>query len=196
MRRRGLEGFRIDWYGRLGLKGDGQPSAEYHEAMREAKAHGIADIVTFHGETSNVVDAYRSAHALVHPSVQEGFPNAVVEGMACGLPIVVSRVSDLPLVVNEARNGFVFDETDPIAIADAMQKMMALSPDVRAAMGERSRELAVRWFGLDRFVDEYEHCIGNWWRDGGHDSLGEPCSAMGAKARSALAAALRVLGRS
>jgi glycosyltransferase involved in cell wall biosynthesis len=156
LRRRGLEDFRIDWYGRLGLKGDGQPSAAYLEAMREARANGVADVVTFHGETPNVVDVYRSADALVHPSVQEGFPNAVVEGMACGLPIVVSRVSDLPLVVNEARNGFVFDETDPSAIADAMQKMMGLSPDARAAMGERSREIAVRWFGLGRFVDEYE----------------------------------------
>jgi glycosyltransferase involved in cell wall biosynthesis len=144
MRRGGLEGFRIDWCGRLGRKGDAQPSSEYHEATREAKAHGLTDIITFHGEASKVMDAYRSAHALVHPSVQEGFPNAVVEAMACGLPIVVTRVSDLPLVVSEALNGFVFDETDPIAIADAMQKMMALSPDIRAAMGERSRELAVR----------------------------------------------------
>ena len=156
LRRRGIESVRVDWYGRLGLKGDAEPSAEYHGAKREAKALGASESVIFHGETANVAEVYRSADALVHASVQEGFPNAVVEAMACGLPVVVSRVSDLPLVVQEARNGFVFDETDPVAIADAMQQMMETPAEERVAMGARSRELAVRWFGLERFVHEYE----------------------------------------
>jgi glycosyltransferase involved in cell wall biosynthesis len=80
-----------------------------------------------------------------------------VAGMACGLPIVVSRVSDLPLVVQEARNGFVFDERVVGAIADAMERMMATPESERRAMGTRSRTLAVAWFGLERFIDDFEH---------------------------------------
>ena len=101
-------------------------------------------------------DAYQSADAIVHVSLQEGIPNAVVEAMACGLPVVVSRVSDLPLIVSTARNGFVCDERSPESIAEAMERMLATDPDQRSAMGARSRQLAVDWFGADRFVEEYE----------------------------------------
>lgn len=154
--RRGVGDFRLDWYGRFGLKGDQDPTPEYQEAVATVRRHGLDDRVCFHGETRHILPAYQAADALIHASVQEGFPNAVVEGMACGLPVVVSLVSDLPLVVREADNGLVFDETDPIAIADAMQRLMALDADARRRMGQRSRELAVRWFGLDRFIADYE----------------------------------------
>lgn len=154
--RRDLGDFRLDWYGRLGLQGDQEPTPDYQEAVAAVGRHGLTDRVCFHGDTRDILPAYQAADALIHASVQEGFPNAVVEGMACGLPVVVSRVSDLPLVVREADNGYVFDETDPVAMADAMQRLMVLDGDARRRMGERSRELAVRWFGLDRFIADYE----------------------------------------
>lgn len=156
LEKRGVPAFRVDWYGRLGLEGDERPSVECQEALRAAEQLGISSLVRFHGETREIMRAYHSAHALVHASLQEGFPNAVAEGMACGLPVVVSRVSDLPLVIEEARNGFVVDETDPVSIADGMERMMRVSREERRAMGLRSRELAVRWFAQERFLDEYE----------------------------------------
>ena len=152
---RGYERFRVDWYGRLGL-GAGSSAGDGERARAYAFERGVADTVTFHGESSAIEDAYRSADALLHASVQEGFPNVVAEGMACGLPIVVSRVADLPQGVEEARNGFLFDESDPISIADAMERLMLMPPNERAAMGQRSRTLAVRWFRLARFLDDAE----------------------------------------
>ena len=157
----GNRNFVLDWYGRLGLAGDDQPSDSYLQCMRRVKELGLESYVRFHGECAQIADVYRKSHALVHPSVQEGFPNAVVEGMASGLPILVSRVSDLPLVVEEARNGKVFDEDKPRAIADAMAWMLDQSTEARKAMGQRSRRLSQEWFGLDRFLNEYE----NLYRD-------------------------------
>lgn len=152
--------FRLDWYGRLGFAGDHAPSPAYVEACKTASELGVSDCIAFHGETADVLSAYRAADALIHASVQEGFPNAVVEGMACGLPLVVSRVSDLPLIVAEAQNGFVFDETDPSAMASAMQGLLELDAETRSAMAVRSRALATKWFGLGRFIDEYETLYG------------------------------------
>jgi len=153
---RGRRNFVLDWYGRLGLAGDDQPSECYMQCMQKVKELGLEPYVCFHGERAQISEAYRSAHALIHPSVQEGFPNAVVEGMASGLPVLVSRVSDLPLVVSEARNGKVFDENKPGAIADAMEWMLVQSVEAKKAMGQRSRKLSQAWFGLDRFLDEYQ----------------------------------------
>lgn len=156
LRDRGAAPFRVDWFGRRGLGGDAAPSAEHDRAAALVAANGLDDIVAFHGETTTVAEVYRTADAVLHPSLQEGMPNAVVEGMASGLPVVVSRVSDLPLIVAEARNGFVCDPHSADAIADAMARMLAVPAGEWLEMGVRSRALAVAWFGMSRFVAEYE----------------------------------------
>ncbi len=152
--RRGRSGISVDWYGRL-ARPYADVTAARHATLDLVDQLGVGNVITFHGDTAAIDDAYRSADALLHASVQEGFPNVVAEGMACGLPIVVSRVSDLPLVVRTANNGYVFDELDVGSIADAMERMADTPPEERRAMGQRSRELAVRWFGLDRFANEF-----------------------------------------
>jgi len=148
-------GFSLTWVGAPGQ--GGRESPEYREAVRLVESFGLEGVFRFAGLAKRVEDAYRQHDALVHVSVQEGMPNAVIEAMACGLPLVVSRVADLPLVVREARNGFVCDETDPAAIAAEMEKMMGLSPGERQEMGERSRGIAEGWFRRERFVLEVEN---------------------------------------
>lgn len=153
---RGVGDFCLEWYGRPGLSAEGPPSEEFQRARALVCSLGLEERVRFMGPRNDIETVYRQADALVHASLQEGTPNAVVEAMASGLPVVVSRVSDLPLIVREARNGFVCDATDPAAIADAMERLLRTPPPERAAMGRRSRELAVRWFGMERFIGDYE----------------------------------------
>lgn len=155
LRQRWPGAFRLDWYGRPG-QDPSVPSPDFLRAVQLVEQYGLQDCVRFHGPRADIEKAYREADALVHVSLQEGIPNAVVEGMACGLPVVVSRVSDLPLIVQTARNGFVCDETDVEAIADAMQRMLETPPTERLAMSRRSRELAEKWFGLERYISEFE----------------------------------------
>jgi glycosyltransferase involved in cell wall biosynthesis len=155
LRQRWPGAFRLDWYGRPG-QDPSVPSPDFLRAVQLVEQYGLQDRVRFHGPRADIEKAYREADALVHVSLQEGIPNAVVEGMACGLPVVVSRVSDLPLIVQTARNGFVCDETDVEAIADAMQRMLETPPTERLAMSRRSRELAEKWFGLERYISEFE----------------------------------------
>ena len=171
LREANIGGFRVDWYGRKGLGGDDRPSAEFLEAGQLIEEYGLQDVIVFHGETALIEEAYASADAVLHPSLQEGFPNAVIEAMASRLPVVVSSVSDLPLIVEAADNGFVCDPHDRASIAAAMRSMIDAGEDKRTAMGERSRELAWRWFGRERFLDEYENLYralakGSGWRHG------------------------------
>jgi glycosyltransferase involved in cell wall biosynthesis len=156
LRRRGARGFQVDWYGRLST-GEPTDAAALHPAVRLARELAVDDAMCFHGDTDHIEASYQRADALLHASLQEGFPNAVAEGMACGLPVIVSRVSDLPLVVEMAQNGFVFDERDVASIADAMARMLATPPAERRAMGQRSREIALAWFALDRFASDFEN---------------------------------------
>lgn len=147
--------FQVRWVGPHGQAG--QESEDFRAAAALVSRYGLSEAMSFAGPIERIEEAYHWADCLVHVSLQEGMPNAVVEGMACGLPLVVSRVSDLPLIVREARNGFVCDEQRADRIADAMGRILALEDQERLAMGARSRELAVRWFGRERFVTDYEN---------------------------------------
>ena len=149
LRDRGFEG-SLDWAGAPGSDG------QYVEAQRRISAYGLEQVVRFVGRQPRMEEVYPRYDALVHVSVQEGVPNAVVEAMACGLPIIVSRVSDLPLIAREAKNGLVCDETDPGAVADAMQALVEMPAAERELLGIQSRAFAERWFGRERFLDEYE----------------------------------------
>lgn len=148
--------FVVEWHGRLGPQGSSAPSPEYIQSVELIRRLHLDGIVNFHGENPLIEEAYRSADAVLHVSVQEGIPNAVVEGMATGLPVIVSGVSDLPMIADHARNGFVVDELNPASIAGAMKAMMELDDASRHQMGVRSRETAELWFGVRRFVEEYE----------------------------------------
>jgi glycosyltransferase involved in cell wall biosynthesis len=148
--------FRLDWYGRRGMGGPASCSSEYHQAVELVARYGLEPWVTFHGPIHDIERVYPMADAVVHASLQEGIPNAVVEAMASGLPIVVSRVSDLPLLVETAQNGFVCDERSPDSIAQAMRSMLETGPAERDGMRVRSRDLAVQWFGRERFISDFE----------------------------------------
>ncbi len=148
--------FELRWVGRHSRGPAGQATEACRLARAYSEEHGLTDRVTFPGEARRVEDEYCSADALLHASVQDGIPNAVVEGMACGLPLVVSRVSDLPLIVRQGRNGFVCDPLDPGSIAEAMKKMLEAGAEKRLEMGHRSRSLAVDWFARQRFIRDYE----------------------------------------
>jgi len=156
LRDRGAPPFRVDWYGRRGLGGDYARSDEHERALALVAQYGLEQRIAFHGETIAVEEALQNADAVLHPSLQERIPNAVLEAMSCGLPVVVSRVSDLPLIVGEASNGFLCDAESSESIAGAMARMLNAEFGEWRDMGRRSRELAVRWFATERFVEECE----------------------------------------
>lgn len=148
--------FRVDWYGRRGLGSDEHPSEDYLACMDYIAANDLEEFIQFHGECADIEARYAASDALIHISLQEGMPNAVVEGMAVGLPLIVSNVSDLPMVVSTAQNGFVADEKDTQSVAQAMTALMDKPPQERSAMATRSVQLAKDWFALDRFIDDHE----------------------------------------
>ncbi len=104
-----------DW--QLVFLGDGPAKSALCE---QAQRLGIADRSVFVGQVDNPFSYYRAADVFAHPSRYEGFPNALIEAMACGLPPIVSDASPGPLeLVDAGRTGFVFpvDHSDELAEA-------------------------------------------------------------------------------
>lgn len=90
---------------------------------------------------------------MVLPSVttadrrQEGIPVALMEAMATGLPVISTRVSGIPELIEHGRSGLLAPERDAAALANALQ-LVAASPDVAAHLGREGRAKVLREFDL------------------------------------------------
>ena len=129
---------------RLTIAGDGW---ERDALVKKVQDAGLGESIEFLGEVSDVSGVLAKTDIYVQPSLQEGLPNAVLEAMGMGLPIVATRVSgNEDIVVNE-ENGLLVPPSDPEALATAIQRLVA-DPELAARMGRRSREMVEKRFGL------------------------------------------------
>ena len=123
-----------DW--RLDLVGDGLLR---HELEEQCGVLGIADRVVFHGYTDDPFPFYYRAQIFVLPSRFEGMPNAMLEAMGCGLPVIVSDASPGPLeYAHHGVTGMVVPVEDVDALATAIREM-AGNGEMRARMGAAAR---------------------------------------------------------
>jgi glycosyltransferase involved in cell wall biosynthesis len=117
---------------------------------------GVAPYVTFLGPVPNkdMVTLYHAVDALVLPSLWEGLPNAVLEAHACGLPAVVSHAANIDTLVLDGVSGFEVPTFNHAALADALEKMLALTATERREMGARGRRHVADQFGPERILRE------------------------------------------
>ena len=136
---------------RLILVGDGPMAASL---AARAAALGISDAVEFAGARRDVPDWYGRFHLYLNTSVYEGMSNTLLEAMACGLPLAVSRVPGNAAWLREGENAAFFAPGDARGLADRILALRA-DPGAREAMGRRNRERAVAEFDNRRFLSEY-----------------------------------------
>ncbi|MBU8894172.1 glycosyltransferase family 1 protein [Corallococcus sp. H22C18031201] len=134
------------------LVGDG---ARRPELESFASAQGVADAVHFLSWRADVPALYARATVGVNCSAAEGLSNAVMEGMAAGLPMVVTDVGGNPELVANGRRGRVVPARAPDALASALVELVG-APDTAKAMGRAARSFVVSELGLGRMVAEHD----------------------------------------
>jgi D-inositol-3-phosphate glycosyltransferase len=87
---------------------------------------GLQKLVAFEGKQGQdtLADYYRAADLLVMPSHYESFGMAALEAMACGTPVVASRVGGLTYSVRDGETGLLVPERDPAALAHALEQLL------------------------------------------------------------------------
>jgi glycosyltransferase involved in cell wall biosynthesis len=89
----------------------------------------------------------RSSDVLLHASLSEGIANAVLEAMACGIPVVATGVGGLREAVDDGREGFLVPSRDFEAMSDRLALLLRDSK-MRATFGAAARRRAVAQFDL------------------------------------------------
>lgn len=138
---------------RLSLVGDGPEAVPLYEL---AQSLGVADRVEFLGWRSRdeLVALYNAADLFVFPSVDEGMPNAVLEAMSCGLPVVACAVNGCTELVQPDRTGLLVPPRNVEVLAEALQRLCD-TPEERCGMGKAGRELAQTHFSWNATAAAY-----------------------------------------
>jgi glycosyltransferase involved in cell wall biosynthesis len=123
----------------LTIIGDGAERASLEQLARELS---VSDRVRFTGWVSaaEVLQEIQRAHIYCFPSLSEGFPKSVVEALACGLPVVASKIPVTEALVGEDC-GVLVEEVTPSELAQAVARMLG-DPAGYDAMASAARERA------------------------------------------------------
>jgi GT2 family glycosyltransferase/glycosyltransferase involved in cell wall biosynthesis/uncharacterized coiled-coil protein SlyX len=138
---------RVGWAGSLTNHGPGYKG--YHELVVPAvnSLDGV-ELITAEGDKSRrgpdeMRAFYQSLDAYICASHTEGTPNPCLEAAACGVPLLTTRVGNMPELVRHGANGFFIERN----LGDLTEKLRALrdSPDLRLSLGEKLLEDIRPW---------------------------------------------------
>lgn len=130
---------------RLTIVGDGPYRSTLEELTRQ---HGVENMVSFEGQKdkNELLPYYQAGHVFLFPSKREGMPNAVLEAMACGLPVVMTPCEG---------SGELIDGNGVVTETDGFAKAMTKCLQQETAFSGRSRELACSRFSWDTAAMSY-----------------------------------------
>jgi glycosyltransferase involved in cell wall biosynthesis len=137
---------------RLVLVGSGP---QHHALADRARRLGLADAITLAGFRSPAPAFIAAADVFVQPSSTEGMPNAVLEAMALGRPIVASAVGGIPELIEDGVTGLLMAPNDPGALSDAIVRLL-VDRDLGRRLGKAAALRARERFSWARVVAETE----------------------------------------
>jgi glycosyltransferase involved in cell wall biosynthesis len=114
---------------------------------------GVGSFIRRLGERSDVARITSALDIACSSSVSEGFPNAVGEAMACGVPCLVTDVGDSAWLVGDT--GRVVPPGAPTTFATALTELISMSAADRRSLGEHARQRIVENFSLESVVGRY-----------------------------------------
>jgi len=136
----------------LYMVGDGPDRPEAHRLAREL---GVDRHVTFMGKQDHVERIFPKIHVLLMPSEMESFGLAALEGMACGVPPVATRVGGVPELITHGVDGFLESVGDIPSQAARVVELLT-NDELYGKMAAAARQTAVERFATSLIIPRYE----------------------------------------
>jgi glycosyltransferase involved in cell wall biosynthesis len=149
-------GLDVPWH--LVIAG-GRGGPEREPLLAFAAEHGLADRVHVLGQREDVPDLQAAADIFAMPSLWEGLPLALLEGMIAGNACVASRTSGIPEAITDGEHGVLVPPGDVNALATALAPLLR-DPALRARYGQAAYARAMQEFTIEAMTDRYEALLG------------------------------------
>lgn len=122
---------------------------------------GNAEIrhLPFTPDTAELAQCFQAADVYLHAAHSEVFGLVIAEALACGTPVVATKVGGIPEAFEHDRHGFLVPEADAAAMADAAGRLLQ-DPGLRSAFGERAAAFALARYDHARMIDAHY----DWFR--------------------------------
>ena len=145
----GLKELNWEWH----IAGDG-PQMQALQSL--AQELGIDDRVFFLGWQSReqIRESYRQANVFLFPSRHEGMPNAILEAMSSGLPVIATCIAGNEELVIQGQTGYLVPSEDIESLQDALKKLLNNSA-LRQQMGEASRRRVEENYSWESTAHQY-----------------------------------------
>jgi glycosyltransferase involved in cell wall biosynthesis len=95
---------------------------------------------------------------LVLPSRTEGMGRVLIEAMASGRPVIGSNVGGIPEVIEDGRNGFLFESENVNDLADKLEKLLS-KPELAKRMGEEGRKIVQEKFSSEKYCEHFTQMV-------------------------------------
>lgn len=125
----------------------------YAQCLELVRKHNLESTINFAGFTSEPWRAYSEADVVVSASISEGFPFAIIEAMLSGATIVSTDVGGVREAI--ADTGLMVRAGCPEQMAEAILKLLLLSPEERSQYGKRALDRSLKLFTQQTFLDEH-----------------------------------------
>jgi glycosyltransferase involved in cell wall biosynthesis len=132
----------------------------FEDARRKVEAgireNGLEGVVVPMGVMADVGRAYAALDWLILPSRFEGFPNSVLEAMACAKPVILSDAANAERIVVDGETGWEFPAGDVLELVACLRRAIAVPPESRVAMGRAARSLVEGQYSARLTARKYE----------------------------------------
>jgi len=121
--------------------------------QQRAKQLHIDDKLLFVGQRDDAISLLKCMDLFVLPSLSESLPTAVLESMACGVPVVATDIPGIRELIQHRETGWLVPIADPSALADAIVALLR-DPLLRKRLSVNARKW-VSNFSIDTIADQY-----------------------------------------
>jgi glycosyltransferase involved in cell wall biosynthesis len=143
------EGLAVPW--RVIIAGRGEQRSALEGFAAEA---GFADRVHLPGHRDDIPDLHEAAHIVCMPSLWEGLPLAVLEGMHASNCVVASRTSGIPEAIEDGEHGLLVEPGDVGGLASALRRVLE-NAEFRKSLGQAAGRRARAEFSVAGMTDRY-----------------------------------------
>jgi len=143
--------------GPMGVGCDPFASKEFEDELMDFfRENGLEQTVVFTGRTERVPDYLKASDVFVFPSRREGLPNALIEAQAAGLACIASDIEGCRDVIEDGRNGLLFDIDDnPEKNLLACIEKVFSDTELRNRLATGARETAVDQYSFENIIEKY-----------------------------------------